>query len=170
VTDCHLFLLSDRVLCFCSHPSVECNMQCPMDTAASGTSPVMQFHSNADESIAHSSPLATLIQRSQRHCYGDGSPGEFPLAVSPSIVLHVLSSCDLGPKDLANLEASHTTTLTQRFYVLVTDAATDELSLSVLRLHAYFSANLQVLHQTLHCHFRSLRHLICARKGPCLSR
>lgn len=141
-----------------------------MDTAASGTSPVMQFHSNADESIAHSSPLATLIQRSQRHCYGDGSPGEFPLAVSPSIVLHVLSSCDLGPKDLANLEASHTTTLTQRFYVLVTDAATDELSLSVLRLHAYFSANLQVLHQTLHCHFRSLRHLICARKGPCLSR
>ncbi|AQK53403.1 putative regulator of chromosome condensation (RCC1) family protein isoform X1 [Zea mays] len=81
-------------------------MQCPMDTAASGTSPVMQFHSNADESIAHSSPLATLIQRSQRHCYGDGSPGEFPLAVSPSIVLHVLSSCDLGPKDLANLEAT----------------------------------------------------------------
>jgi hypothetical protein len=113
VTGCHLFLLSDRVLC--SHSSVEYNstariMQCPMDTAASGTSPVTQFHSNADESTSHSSPLSTLIERSQRHCYGDGIPGEFPLAVSPSIVLHVLSACDLDPKDLANLEASHTTT------------------------------------------------------------
>ena len=171
MTGCHLFLLSDRVLC--SHSSVECNstariMQCPMDTAASGTSPVMQFHSNADESTSHSSPLATLIERSQRHCYGDGIPGEFPLAVSPSIVLHVLSACDLDPKDLANLEASHTTTFSA-FVFLITDAATDELCLSVLRLHAHFSVNLQILHQTLRCHFQSLRHLICARKGPCLS-
>ncbi|OEL24571.1 hypothetical protein BAE44_0014413 [Dichanthelium oligosanthes] len=80
-------------------------MQCPMDAAASGSSPVMQFHSVADESSSHSSPLPTVLERSQRHCYGDGTPGEFPLAVSPSIVLHVLSACDLDPKDLAALEA-----------------------------------------------------------------
>jgi hypothetical protein len=35
--------------------------------------------------------------------------------VSPSIVLHVLSACDLDPKDLAALEASHTTTLSALF-------------------------------------------------------
>jgi hypothetical protein len=49
----------------------------------------------------YSSPLRTTLERSQRHCYGDGNPGESPLAVSPSIVLQVLSTCDLDPKDLA---------------------------------------------------------------------
>ncbi|CAN6279076.1 unnamed protein product [Urochloa humidicola] len=83
-------------------------MQCPMDAAASGTSPVMQFHSIADDSISHSSPLTAALDRSKRHCHGDGIPGEFPLAVSPSIVLHVLSACDLDPKDLAALEATCT--------------------------------------------------------------
>ncbi|CAL5057326.1 unnamed protein product [Urochloa decumbens] len=83
-------------------------MQCPMDAAASGTSPVMQFHSIADDSTSHSSPLTTSLERSKRHCHGDGIPGEFPLAVSPSIVLHVLSACDLDPKDLAALEATCT--------------------------------------------------------------
>ncbi|CAO2039497.1 unnamed protein product [Urochloa humidicola] len=83
-------------------------MQCPMDAAASGTSPVMQFHSIADDSTSHSSPLTTALERSKRHCHGDGIPGEFPLAVSPSIVLHVLSACDLDPKDLAALEATCT--------------------------------------------------------------
>ncbi|KAF8693675.1 hypothetical protein HU200_039087 [Digitaria exilis] len=83
-------------------------MQCPIDAAASGTSPVMQCHSIADELTSHSSPLQTAQERSQRHCYGDGIPGEFPLAVSPSIVLHVLSACDLDPKDLAALEATCT--------------------------------------------------------------
>ncbi|CAN6238534.1 unnamed protein product [Urochloa humidicola] len=83
-------------------------MQCPMDAAASGTSPVMQFHSIADDSISHSSPLTAALDRSKRHCHGDGIPGEFPLALSPSIVLHVLSACDLDPKDLAALEATCT--------------------------------------------------------------
>jgi len=86
-----------------------------MDAAASGSSPVMQCHSIADESTSHSSPLPTVLELSQRHCYGDGTPGEFPLAVSPSIVLHVLSACDLDPKDLVALEASHTTTLSALF-------------------------------------------------------
>jgi len=79
-----------------------------MDAAASGSSPVMQCHSIADESTSHSSPLPTVLELSQRHCYGDGTPGEFPLAVSPSIVLHVLSACDLDPKDLVALEATCT--------------------------------------------------------------
>jgi hypothetical protein len=86
-----------------------------MDATTSGTSPVMHFHSIADDSTSHSSPLRTVLERSQRHCYGDGNPGEFPLAVSPSIVLHVLSACDLEPKDLAALEVSHTTTLCDLF-------------------------------------------------------
>lgn len=79
-----------------------------MDAAANGTSPAMQFHSIADDSTLHSSPLPTALESSKRHCYGDGIPGEFPLAVSPSIVLHVLSACDLDPKDLAALEATCT--------------------------------------------------------------
>lgn len=83
-------------------------MQCPMDATASGTSPVIQFHNIADEPTSHSSPLHTVLERSQRHCYGNGTPGEFPLAMSPSIVLHVLSACELGPKDLAALEATCT--------------------------------------------------------------
>ncbi|KAB8087787.1 hypothetical protein EE612_012206 [Oryza sativa] len=83
-------------------------MQCPMDAAASGTSPVMQFHGIVDEPPSHSSPLHTALERSQRHCYGHETPGEFPLAVSPSIVLHVLSTCELDPKDLAALEATCT--------------------------------------------------------------
>ncbi|XP_006647457.1 ultraviolet-B receptor UVR8-like [Oryza brachyantha] len=83
-------------------------MQCPMDAAASGTSPVMQFHGIVDEPTSHSSPLHAVLERSQRHCYGHETPGEFPLAVSPSIVLHVLSTCELDPKDLAALEATCT--------------------------------------------------------------
>jgi hypothetical protein len=86
-----------------------------MDATTSGTSPVMHFHSIANDSTSHSSPLRTVLEHSQRHCYGDSNPGEFPLAVSPSIVLHVLSACDLEPKDLAALEVSHTTTLCDLF-------------------------------------------------------
>ncbi|WVZ74741.1 hypothetical protein U9M48_022889 [Paspalum notatum var. saurae] len=76
-------------------------MQCPIDAAASGTSSVMQFHSIADESTSNSSPLQPLLERSQRHCYGDGNPGEFPLAVSPSIVLHVTCTFFSKPANFA---------------------------------------------------------------------
>ncbi|KAI7995255.1 hypothetical protein LOK49_LG11G00684 [Camellia lanceoleosa] len=44
--------------------------------------------------------------RQQRHCFGVASPGEFPLSASPSIVLHVLTACNLDPHDLASLEAT----------------------------------------------------------------
>ncbi|KAK9142078.1 hypothetical protein Syun_011478 [Stephania yunnanensis] len=77
----------------------------PMDATRSGT-PSIQYHNIVDQQIASIvSPLPPFI-RQQRHCFGDSSPGEFPLAASPSIVLHVLTGCNLDPQDLAKLEAS----------------------------------------------------------------
>ncbi|KAK9102344.1 hypothetical protein Sjap_019598 [Stephania japonica] len=76
-----------------------------MDATTSGP-PSIQYHNIVDQQIASIvSPLPPFI-RQQRHCFGDSSPGEFPLAASPSIVLHVLTSCNLDPQDLAKLEAT----------------------------------------------------------------
>ncbi|KAL6969343.1 hypothetical protein U1Q18_029059 [Sarracenia purpurea var. burkii] len=77
-----------------------------MDASTSGT-PSIQFCNIPDQSIA---ALVTSgvppFQRQQRHCFGDASPGEFPLSANPSIVLHVLTGCNLDPHDLASLEAT----------------------------------------------------------------
>ncbi|KAL9329573.1 hypothetical protein ACSQ67_004576 [Phaseolus vulgaris] len=80
-----------------------------MDATTSGT-PTIQYHNIPDQ------PITTIVatqlptfQRHQRHCFGDSSPGEFPLSANPSIVLHVLTSCNLYPQDLAKLEASDAT-------------------------------------------------------------
>jgi len=77
-----------------------------MDATTSGT-PTIQYHNIPDQ------PITTIVatqlptfQRQLRHCFGDSSPGEFPLSANPSIVLHVLTSCSLYPQDLAKLEAS----------------------------------------------------------------
>ncbi|XP_026662702.2 probable E3 ubiquitin-protein ligase HERC1 [Phoenix dactylifera] len=55
-------------------------------------------------------PLSLLFpalqRRLQRHGLGDSVPGEFPLAANPSMVLHILTSCNFDPQDLARLEAS----------------------------------------------------------------
>ncbi|CAL0325088.1 unnamed protein product [Lupinus luteus] len=78
-----------------------------MDTTTSGT-PTIQYHNIPDQPITTTvvaTPLPTFQPR-QRHCYGDSRPGEFPLSASPSIVLHVLTSCNLDPQDLAKLEAT----------------------------------------------------------------
>uniref|UniRef100_A0A5B6ZX59 Putative Regulator of chromosome condensation (RCC1) family protein isoform 1 n=1 Tax=Davidia involucrata TaxID=16924 RepID=A0A5B6ZX59_DAVIN len=77
-----------------------------MDATASGT-PTIQYHNIPDQPIAAlvASPVSTF-QRQQRHCFGDASPGEFPLSANPSIVLHVLTGCNLDPQDLAKLEAT----------------------------------------------------------------
>ena len=72
-----------------------------MDATTSGT-PGLQYHNLPDQPVA--SPPLTTFQRQKRHCFGDSTPGEFPLAASPSIVLHVLTECRLDPRDLANLE------------------------------------------------------------------
>ncbi|KAL1216406.1 Ultraviolet-B receptor UVR8 [Cardamine amara subsp. amara] len=80
-----------------------------MDTTASnGSSPAtLQLHS-----IIPENPITTMelsfpsFVCLKRHCFGNSGPGEFPLAYCPSIVLHVLTTCDLGPRDLAKLEAT----------------------------------------------------------------
>uniref|UniRef100_A0A7N0R8D1 Uncharacterized protein n=1 Tax=Kalanchoe fedtschenkoi TaxID=63787 RepID=A0A7N0R8D1_KALFE len=76
-----------------------------MDITASGA-PTVQYNI-PDPSITAlvPSPLP-FYERLKRHCYGESSPGEFPLAASPSIVLHVLTACNLDPEDLAKLEAT----------------------------------------------------------------
>jgi hypothetical protein len=74
-----------------------------MDTTARhGASSSLPLHLIVDETLALVSPF----QQAQRHCFGDSAPGEFPLAANPSIVLHVLTSCNLDAEDLARLEAS----------------------------------------------------------------
>lgn len=77
-----------------------------MDATTSGSSSSIPFHTIVDPSLSLMPPLQQTFQRVQRHCFGDLTPGEFPLAASPSIVLHVLTACNLDPQDLANLEAS----------------------------------------------------------------
>ncbi|KAF2609350.1 hypothetical protein F2Q68_00046029 [Brassica cretica] len=53
-------------------------------------------------------PLLPSFLSLKRHCLSNSSaPGEFFLASCPSIVLHLLTTCDLCPRDLAKLEASH---------------------------------------------------------------
>ncbi|PHU02932.1 hypothetical protein BC332_28183 [Capsicum chinense] len=77
-----------------------------MDASTSGTSSV-QYHNIAEQPIATivTSPVSTF-QRQVRHCFGNETPGEFPLSANPSIVLHVLTGCNLDPQDLSTLEAS----------------------------------------------------------------
>ncbi|XP_058093822.1 ultraviolet-B receptor UVR8 [Magnolia sinica] len=75
-----------------------------MDATTSGT-PSVDFHNIVDQPLTLVSPLQTF-QRQQRHCFGDSTPGEFPLATNPSVVLHVLTGCNLDPQDLAKLEAT----------------------------------------------------------------
>ncbi|KAG4989958.1 hypothetical protein AAZX31_11G250000 [Glycine max] len=77
-----------------------------MDATTSGT-PTIQYHNIPDQPITAiiATPLPTF-QRQQRHCFGDSTPGEFPLSANPSIVLHVLTACNLDPQDLAKLEAT----------------------------------------------------------------
>ncbi|EEF47590.1 RCC1 and BTB domain-containing protein, putative [Ricinus communis] len=78
-----------------------------MDATTSGTSSIQYHNITTDQPITAivAAPVSTF-QRNQRHCFGESSPGEFPLAASPSIVLHVLTTCNLDPQDLAKLEAS----------------------------------------------------------------
>lgn len=77
-----------------------------MDATTSGT-PSIQYHNIVEQTITSLvvSPPPTF-QRQQRHCFGECTPGEFPLSANPSIVLHVLTGCDLDPQDLATLEAT----------------------------------------------------------------
>ncbi|XP_022891416.1 ultraviolet-B receptor UVR8-like [Olea europaea var. sylvestris] len=77
-----------------------------MDATPSGKSSV-QYQKIPEQTITTivTSPIETF-QRQQRHCSGNASPGEFPLSANPSIVLHVLTACNLDPQDLAKLEVT----------------------------------------------------------------
>lgn len=92
-------------LSFCQAWALQ-NLAVPMDATTSGT-PTIQYHNIPDQPITAIvvAPVPNF-QRNQRHCFGESTPGEFPLAASPSIVLHVLTACNLDPQDLAKLEAS----------------------------------------------------------------
>ncbi|CAM8878527.1 unnamed protein product [Rhodiola kirilowii] len=76
-----------------------------MDVTASGT-PTIQYNIPDPSMTTLDPPPLPFYERLKRHCYGESSPGDFPLAASPSIVLHVLTACNLDPEDLAKLEAT----------------------------------------------------------------
>ncbi|XP_010502511.1 PREDICTED: ultraviolet-B receptor UVR8 [Camelina sativa] len=77
-----------------------------MDATTSGI-PGLQYINLPEQPVSTTtSPPVSPFQRPKRHCFGDSTPGEFPLAANPSIVLHVLTECRLDPRDLANLEAT----------------------------------------------------------------
>ncbi|CAO2829385.1 unnamed protein product [Amaranthus hypochondriacus] len=78
-----------------------------MDATTSGTGTI-QFCNIPEQPITATlvtSPRSSFV-RQVRHCAGDWVPGEFPLAAKPSIVLHVLTACNLDPQDLAKLEVT----------------------------------------------------------------
>lgn len=78
----------------------------PMD-AATSENPAIQYHNIADQPMADVvEPPVLAFERQPRHCYGNSSPGEFPLASYPSVVLNVLASYNLEPEDLARLEVN----------------------------------------------------------------
>ncbi|PQQ05481.1 ultraviolet-B receptor UVR8 [Prunus yedoensis var. nudiflora] len=79
-----------------------------MDATASGT-PTIQYHNTFLTSQLPLLLLPLLYQHSKGGnaiALGNLHPGEFPLAANPSIVLHVLTACNLDPQDLAKLEAT----------------------------------------------------------------
>ncbi|KAJ0977333.1 hypothetical protein J5N97_012807 [Dioscorea zingiberensis] len=80
--------------------------QCPMDATTSGSTSPIQYHNIVDQTLSLITPFQQTCQSLQRHCFGTSTPGEFPLAANPSLLLHMLTSCHLDPEDLANLEAT----------------------------------------------------------------
>ncbi|CAL5007391.1 unnamed protein product [Urochloa decumbens] len=81
-------------------------MQRPMDTADSKASVVIKLHQNVTETSVNSSPLNPAKDHSQRKCNANEIAEQIPLAANPSILLHVLSSYEMGPNDLAALEGT----------------------------------------------------------------
>ncbi|KAL5216893.1 hypothetical protein ABZP36_008294 [Zizania latifolia] len=77
-----------------------------MDVTSSNVSKVTRIHNIANEDTSHSSSAHPSAEHSQRHCFRDGAAGELLVTANPSILLHVLSSYDLEPEDLAALEAT----------------------------------------------------------------
>ncbi|MBA0765898.1 hypothetical protein Gotri_015010 [Gossypium trilobum] len=72
-----------------------------MDATTSGT-PTVQYHNIPDQPITAivAAPVSAFL-RQVRHCFGDSTPGEFPLAANPSIVLHATCSFFRQPANFA---------------------------------------------------------------------
>ncbi|KAL8150110.1 hypothetical protein V2J09_019918 [Rumex salicifolius] len=72
-----------------------------MDATTSGT-PIIQC-CIAEQPLVTALPPSSLepFQRQVRHCFGESTPGEFPLAASPSIVLHATCSFFRHPANFA---------------------------------------------------------------------
>lgn len=118
-----------------------------MDASTSGTSSV-QYHNIAEQPIA-ATIVNSTFQRQVRHCFGNATPGEFPLSANPSIVLHVLTGCNLDPQDLATLEASVSllgVVYIMSFIWLRIDGAAHFLYNVFCRLLAHSFGSLQTLH------------------------
>ncbi|CAF2063252.1 unnamed protein product, partial [Brassica oleracea var. botrytis] len=86
-------------------PSSESQSLCPMDTTTSNSivspSTTLQLCSIIPENpfAAMELPLPSFLSL-KRHCLGNNSaPGEFFLASCPSIVLHLLTTCDFRKCD-----------------------------------------------------------------------
>lgn len=77
-----------------------------MDATASEAALVIQFHNIVNDAASHSPPRDPEVELAKRHSSGEEAIGQFPLTANPSILLHLLSSCELDPKDLAALEAT----------------------------------------------------------------
>ncbi|KAL0297050.1 UNVERIFIED_CONTAM: hypothetical protein Sradi_6757100 [Sesamum radiatum] len=52
-----------------------------MDATTSGASSV-QYHNISEQTIASLVPPPVTHQRQQRHCFGNATPGEFPLSAT----------------------------------------------------------------------------------------
>lgn len=78
-----------------------------------GVSPAatLQLHS-----IIPENPTMAMVCL-KRQCLGNSAPGDFFLASCPSIALHVLTTCDLDPRDLAKLEAIDDNYTLSCFYI-----------------------------------------------------
>ncbi|CAL5026800.1 unnamed protein product [Urochloa decumbens] len=81
-------------------------MQHPMDAADSEASMAIKLHQLVIETSSNSSPSNPATDHSQHKCNANEITEQIPLAANPSILLHVLSSYELEPNDLAALEGT----------------------------------------------------------------
>lgn len=140
-----------------------------MDATTSGT-PALQYLNLPEQLVSTTSPPVSPFQRAKRHCFGDTTPGEFPLAANPSIVLHVLTECKLDPRDLANLEVPFSNNVEIFTEILRIDCSADFDFCCCFRQHARSLASQQTLLRTLIYLYRSLLLLTCVIKGRFSSR
>lgn len=80
-----------------------------MDATGSKAALVIQFHTIVNDASSRSSSPDREAEGTKHHCSVNEATEQFLLTVNPSVLLRVLSSCELDPKDLAALEASCTT-------------------------------------------------------------